>query len=635
MTLRIATFSNATGGNSLFKALGHPLAAPKAVTLVGKLVEAGPVAIYDPLGLAEGFAEFHDLARVAVQGVYVQDVEAVGRTILGHVARPVTDLAGSGAALVFVVAFDSQKLENHIAHLVPRRVPMVSLDAMRIPEDMLTDHADYLSKFNWATNFGWLRDEPGRHTRIVSANYWTGYGAKAPRLWARLMDADGAALAEWTDAMPPANGTVTIDSRQVRARFGLGDFCGSLFLHVIGAAGHDVVKYALDTFGESDRELSGTHDANAWPADLYAGLPAPKDGETVLLWIQNSHPLPIPPGTVGLSLMGHDEIRTLERTVAPFATTAVDVAELFPDARWPDQFEVHAGKHFVRPRYEVITRDGRRRIAHTNVERVDLEPDPTLATLGPLLGKGCILPAPVLPPERWRTILLPTPMSTAQAELPVKAVVHDASGRPVAEHRFGNLKRSDSVALDVTALLDGTDLPGGWGHVELMYDFDAGDCADGWLHAMVRYENRESGHTAETSFGSHIFNTALTYRNEPQSYLGPPPGLSTRLFLRLGPEPLDTFCHLIYPASTPWHDSSDTTLVLTRRDGTEVARRKIAIPCSGSRLFSHRETFTEAERAAAGENAYILVRDTTCRLFGYHGCLDGDRAFSLDHMFGF
>jgi hypothetical protein len=37
-------------------------------------------------------------------------------------------------------------------------------------------------------------------------------------------------------------------------------------------------------------------------------------------------------------------------------------------------------------------------------------------------------------------------------------------------------------------------------------------------------------------------------------------------------------------------------------------------------------------RAAGG--GYVLVRDTTCRLFGYHG-LDNGAAFSLDHMFGF
>jgi hypothetical protein len=30
-----------------------------------------------------------------------------------------------------------------------------------------------------------------------------------------------------------------------------------------------------------------------------------------------------------------------------------------------------------------------------------------------------------------------------------------------------------------------------------------------------------------------------------------------------------------------------------------------------------------------------MVHDTTCRLFGYHGLVNGDLAFSFDHMFGF
>ncbi|AWK87575.1 hypothetical protein [Azospirillum thermophilum] len=636
MPLRIETFSNVTGGSSFFKAVGHPLAAPKAAILTARLASYGPVAFYDPLGLLSGLTEFYDLSAVPVAGVYVQNVELVGTEVFGHAARPVTELAQSEARTVFVVAFDSQRLEGHIAHLIPKGAGVVSLDAMRVPEDMLTDSGHYLSKFNWATNFAWLRDEGGHHTRIVSSNYWPRYGAKGTRLWACLFDADGKPLAEWTEPMPPADGTVVIDSRQVRARFGLGDFCGTLFLHVIGAAGHDVVKYALDTYGDDDTVLSCTHDANAWPADRYAGLPAPREDERVLLWVQNSHPTPVPAGAVGLNLMGRDEVRTLDRALPPFSTVALDTRDLFPEARWPQQFEVQAGKHFVRPRYEIVAGNGRRRIAHANVERADLKPDPRLAALtGGPLGKGHILPAPLLPPGRWRTTLLPTPMSTAQTELPVQAVVYDARGREVARHRFGSLKRSDSVALDVSGLAAQGGLQDGFGHVELLYDFEAGTVADGWLHALVRYEDVTSGHVAETSFGSHIFNTAMIYRDEPQSYHGRPPGLSTRLFLRMGPAQWDTICHLIYPASTPWHAGSDTSLVLVRRDGIEVARKKVSIACSGSLFWRVSDLFSEAERMAAGEQAYVLVRDTTCRLFGYHGCATGDSAFSLDHMFGF
>lgn len=37
----------------------------------------------------------------------------------------------------------------------------------------------------------------------------------------------------------------------------------------------------------------------------------------------------------------------------------------------------------------------------------------------------------------------------------------------------------------------------------------------------------------------------------------------------------------------------------------------------------------------AGPRGHVLIRDTTCRLFGYHGLMDDAGGFSLDHMFGF
>ncbi|HEY6579049.1 MAG TPA: hypothetical protein VIY09_06980, partial [Rhizomicrobium sp.] len=269
-----------------------------------------------------------------------------------------------------------------------------------------------------------------------------------------------------------------------------------------------------------------------------------------------------------------------------------------------------------------------------NVERTDLEPDPGLADLGAFVGKGHILPAALLPPDLYVTEALPTPMSTAQQRLPVKALVFDCEGRTVAEHRFGALPRDHREALDVSALARGR-LNTPFGHVELVYDFDAGTDADGWLHALFRYRNRASGHAAETSFGSHMFNSALTYRGEPQSYGGPPPGLSTRLFLRVAPQPWRTFCHLIYPVSQAWHAHSQTALSLRGAAGEEIARAEMRIPASGSRLWRVQDVFDEALLARAGPHPYIVVRDESCRLFGYHGVEGGHGSFSLDHMFGF
>ena len=171
--------------------------------------------------------------------------------------------------------------------------------------------------------------------------------------------------------------------------------------------------------------------------------------------------------------------------------------------------------------------------------------------------------------------------------------------------------------------------------MELVYDFAEGGEADGWLHALFRYEDTASGHAAETSFGAHMFNTVLTYKGEPQSYVGRPPGLSSRLFLSFGPAPYEAICHLIYPASTPWHAKSDTKLILHNGRGEPLATREVQIACGGSLLWRVSEMFEADEVKAAGEDGYVLIRDVTCRLFGYHGLVNGEKAFSFDHMFGF
>jgi hypothetical protein len=632
MALRIDTFDNVRGGNALYKALAHPLAAAPGQALIERLKRYGKVAIIDPQGAAEGFAELFDLSSLDVAGVYVQDVARIGKPVLGRVAEGVPALARSAARAVLVAAFDADRLIGQIAPYVPANCDVFSLDEMRIPAERLTNTRLYLDPLNFATNFVLFRDTATLHTRLVTTNYWPGYGSKGVTCWLTLFDGAGEAIAEWSEAPTAEAGAIVIDSREVRQRFGLGEFAGQLFLHVAGAAGHDIVKYALDTYGSDDRALSCTHDANAWPSDRYAGLPAPANGERVVLWLQNSHAAPIPAGTIGVAAMGSNDIARLDEPIGGFATRVLDVAELLPDVAWPAQIELHAGKHMVRPRYEVIDGD-RRRIAHVNVERGDLKPNPELPHLAETLGKGYLLPAPILPRGEWQSVLLPTPMALAQSELPIAAIAYDSDGSEIARHRFGRLPRTHRVALDLDEL--SAALGDGYGHVELVYDFAEGGDGDGWLHALFRYRHRASGHAAETSFGAHVFNTILTYRDEPQSYSGRPPGLSTTLFLRLGDGDHDTLCHLIYPASLPWRAKSTTEVILRDEGGVEIARKLLAIPCSGSLLWRYHELFDQKTRKAAGHRAYAVIRDTTCRLFGYHGLIGRDGGFSLDHMFGY
>jgi hypothetical protein len=636
MALQIGTFSNANGGNTLYKALTHPLAARAARRLLKTLAGSAPVAIFDPDGAAAGLDAVFGLSSVDIAGVYVQQIPRIGTGLLGHMARPLTDLGNSAARAVLVAAFDAERWIARLQPMRPPRAEIFTLDAMRIPDERLTNRRWYLDPLNFTTNFAFFRDACGLRTRLSTFNYWAGYGAGPITWWLSLFAGNGERLADWCESYAPA-GAIILDSREIRARFGLPEFVGQLFVHVVGAAGHDVVKYALDILGDdkvSSSGISATHDANAWPADRYAGLPAPAPGEQVLLWVQNSHPTPIPAGAVALNPMGESGSVPIPESIAPFASRAIDVAQVLPGLVWPRQIELHAGKHMVRPRYEVIEQ-GRRRIAHVNVERDDLEHDPNLPRLDEYLGKGYLLPAPILPPSKWRTVVLPTPMATAQSELPIAAVAYDSEGTEIARHRLGRLPRAQVSALDLDELAGLAALCDGYGHIELIYDFSAGGEGDGWLHAIFRYSRRTTGHAAETSFGAHVFNTVLTYRDEPQSYSGRPPGLSTRLYLRLGDDSRDTLCQLIYPASRPWRPTSATEIILFDRAGCETACAHLAIPCSGSRLWRYRDLFDAKTRARAGAGAYAIVRDTTCRLFGYHALLDDDGAFSLDHMFGF
>ena len=473
--LRIQTFDAKAGGNVIYKALAHPLAAEAIARLYDRL--QGPVALYDPDGIADALIAMYP---GPFERLFVHDTAMVGESRGGLTAEPLTRIGTSGAGTILVAAFDAARIVARIAHMLPAGAAVLTLDDVRLPDEMLTVRSRYLDKLNFATNFAFFRDADGMHTRLVSANYWARYGASGVRLWLRLFDADGTVLASWEQALPGGAGGFAIESQAVRQRFGLGPFTGQLFIHAIGVAGHDVVKYALDTFAsDNGASLSCTHDANAWPSDRFAGLPAPRADEKVVLWLQNSHAVPIPPGTVALDRMGAEEPVTLNQPIGPFATMAMNVADYLPGLHWPAQIEVRTGRHVVRPRYEVVQND-RIRIAHVNVERDNLRPDPGIPGLPAAMGRGYLLPFPILPKSRFRSVFQPTPMSTAQTNLPLRLDVFDADGTKRAERFLGCLPRNHGLALDMDEF--GVEE----GHGELVYDFRGGGQADGEAAAEMR-----------------------------------------------------------------------------------------------------------------------------------------------------
>ena len=654
---------NNTGGAVVFKALGHPQAVPRARRLLRALGQVKSLAIYDPDGLLEDFASYYDITALPLCGVYVQKLEDAGKK-RPYKTRPLTQLANSGASAVLTLRFDNLPDSTFFDNVFPPQARRYDLSSIKIDTALLSDVKNYLNPLNFATNFVLWRDiaatprQRSFHTRVTSTNYWAGRGAQKTFLWCQLRDEKGKLCQQWTLNLPPkAQSSFTLDSRVLRRRYKLGDFTGSLFIHACGIAGHDVIKYALDTYGDDGRALSCNHDANPWPADYYAGMPAPDKGEKLSLFVQNVHPIPIPKGAIGFNIMGHKTRVAYDKPVPPFATRAIDIGKLLPAARFPQQIEIFAGRYFVRPRYQVTSPRQQKRLAHANVERTDLAPDLKLPKLGKSLGKGYIMPLSIPPVGDFSCVFLPTPMARQQKELPLRIDLIDKDGTRRASKYLGRVPRKTAMAIDMDDWLGqsrgGTAtkkdlLPDGYGHVEFVYDFRNGGDGDGWLHALARYEQRVSGHRAETIFGAHIYNTPVVYKSEPQSYTNKPPGLTTRLFLRLSCPALgttDTLCHLLYPSSLPWHAHSSTWLSLHHAQGHVMARKKISIPCGGSRFIRLSQLFTSQQLAkahgsdstatATTTTAYVTVQDATCRLFGFHGVIHDKVSFSYDHMFGF
>src|SRR3984893_3952873 len=232
MALHIDTFDNVRGGNILYKALTHPRAARLGHALAATLRRNAPVAVYDPGGAADAFNEIFSLDEVDIAGTYVQQAARIGEPILGRPAAAATELADSGACAVFIAAFDAERTIAQLEPYFPAGAQIFSLDAMRIPADRLTNPSTYLDKLNFATNFAFFRDADGLHTRLVTVNYWSGYGAGDVTCWLSLFDGDGELLADWCECCAPACALI-LDSREIRARFRLPPFAGQLFLHIV------------------------------------------------------------------------------------------------------------------------------------------------------------------------------------------------------------------------------------------------------------------------------------------------------------------------------------------------------------------------------------------------------------------
>src|SRR5690348_4031511 len=142
--LKIQTFDARAGGNVLYKALAHPVAAEAIERLAGRL-NGGALAVYDPEGVADALWAMHPRMPAPAE-VYVHDVGQIGSARAGVAAKPLTELAQSGCRHLLIAAFDARRTQDRIAWMVPAGMDVATLDEARLPAEMLTNKARYLDK---------------------------------------------------------------------------------------------------------------------------------------------------------------------------------------------------------------------------------------------------------------------------------------------------------------------------------------------------------------------------------------------------------------------------------------------------------------------------------------------------------
>ena len=218
-----------------------------------------------------------------------------------------------------------------------------------------------------------------------------------------------------------------------------------------------------------------------------------------MLWLQNSHAAPIPAGAIALDRMGAERPVTLDqrgRTVRHRRGRCR--RRCCRTCAGRRRSRCAPGRHVVRPRYEVI-RAGRARIAHVNVERADLRPDPAIPHLPSSLGRGFLLPFPVLRPGA-----LPQHRA-ADADGGDAGDAADAArcvrpgGRQVAERFLGCLPRDHDVALDLDAFRRPTAATPSWSMISATAARRTAGCTRCSATRTARPATRRNPASARTS----------------------------------------------------------------------------------------------------------------------------------------
>ena len=580
-------------------------------------------------GAIEAFDAIFGLDRIAIAGAYVQQIARIGTGILGRPALPVTELARSHARTILIAAFDAGRILAQMQPYLPADAEVLSLDALRIPEDRLTNRRAYLDPLNFATNFVFFRDANGLHTRLMTANYWSGYGAGAVTCWMTLFAGDGACWPNGARALRLRRARSFSTAETYAERFRLAGIlpgsCSSTSSGRPGTTSSNTLSIRSRRRRDGPAPLSCTHDANAWPRTDMPACRRRLPAKTSCCGSRTAIRSRFPPRSIGLNRMGEERVVPIGEPIAPFATRAVDVS------RTAAGRSLGRGRSSCAPASTWCARatklsSGVAAGSRTSMSNAaDLRPDPRASEARqPCSARDiCCRPRccralcgkPWCCRRRWRCV---------RAELPIAALVYDPDGK---RGRAAILWAAAARPCDRARSRRGRRHRGA---ARRLWPYRAG------LRLLCRRRRPtagcmrcsaiatgDSGHAAETSFGAHVFNTILTYRDEPQSYTGPPAGVvdpavpaARRGWLRHAVPPDLSRIAALAPGERRRTSSSTTAT------GAKSRGRAWRFPVRDRGCGTITQLFDAATRARARARRLCHRSATpTCRLFGYHGLL--------------
>ena len=223
MQLRIETFNNSSGGNAFFKAVTHPLAARAMARAAAPPRRAPRSRSMTRMAAPTGFADLHDLTRLDVAGCFVQDVDRDRPAGAGPPGAAGDRTRRKRRAARLRRRLRRRRASSTISAISCRPAPRSSASTRSAcPRRCCRTRARYLDPLNFATNFVFFRDagraaHAARHGELLGGLWRARAGTVAAAL---RRDRQGDRRVARGGAAPAAP-SIVLDSRAIRARFGL------------------------------------------------------------------------------------------------------------------------------------------------------------------------------------------------------------------------------------------------------------------------------------------------------------------------------------------------------------------------------------------------------------------------------